>query len=229
MRRWLQVVILLFAAAPLLPAGQVIDGVVAVVDRHPILQSEWDDAVRFECLMAARPLSQVTRKDRDAALDRLIDQRLIEQRMETVGHDAVSQEEIDRQMARLRAAFPGAADDRKWADLIAGYGLAEPDLAARVAEQLSVLQFIAARFRPSVRIEETDVRRFYREEFVPDLRRRGVRPLPPLEQVEDQIVELLTQRRVDLMLEQWLRTLRAQAVIERHGSVTAAAEKAEMR
>ncbi len=43
----------LLAAATVVPAfaGEVIDGVVASVNRHPILRSDWDDAVRFEAFM----------------------------------------------------------------------------------------------------------------------------------------------------------------------------------
>ena len=37
-------------------AGEVIDGVIATVNRKPLLQSDWDDAVRFEAFMQQKPL-----------------------------------------------------------------------------------------------------------------------------------------------------------------------------
>ena len=45
-------------------AGEVIDGVIATVNRKPLLQSDWDDAVRFEAFMQQKPLASVTEADR---------------------------------------------------------------------------------------------------------------------------------------------------------------------
>ena len=41
-------------------AADVIDRVVATVNGHVILQSDWDDAVRFEAFVDGRPLDQIT-------------------------------------------------------------------------------------------------------------------------------------------------------------------------
>ena len=62
-------------------AGEVIDGVVATVNRKPVLESDWDEAVRFEAFMQQKPLAAVTEADRVGALQRLIDRRLLEMQM----------------------------------------------------------------------------------------------------------------------------------------------------
>ena len=61
-------------AACVLPvcAGDILDRVVATVNGHVILQSDWEDAVRSEAFIAGRKLDQVTADDEKAALDRLI-------------------------------------------------------------------------------------------------------------------------------------------------------------
>ena len=58
MRRLIHIAIfalLLVPAAAL--AGEIIDAVVATVSRQPVLQSEWDDATRFEAFMQQKPLA----------------------------------------------------------------------------------------------------------------------------------------------------------------------------
>ena len=39
-------------------AGEVIDGIVATVNRQPLLRSDWDEAVCFEAFMQQKPLSR---------------------------------------------------------------------------------------------------------------------------------------------------------------------------
>lgn len=220
------VLVLLLAAATAAAAGEVIDRVVAVVNRLPILQSEWDDAVRFERLMAGRPLDTLTEAERERALDRLIDQRLVEERMQAVGFGRASQEQVSARVAELRAQFPEAATDQAWQALLAQYGLSEEDVADRVAAQLNVLRFIGARFRPGVYIERAAIEKYYREVLVPQVERQGV-SAPALREVAPKIEELLVEQRVSELMEGWLDELRAQSSIERRAP--AAARHAEVR
>ncbi len=52
-------------------AGDVLDRIVAVVNGHIILQSDWDDAHRYEAFVDGHPLNQVRTEDRKAVLDQL--------------------------------------------------------------------------------------------------------------------------------------------------------------
>src|SRR5579872_2916802 len=81
-RKW-SVLICIIAMAIALPlrAGDILDRIVATVNNHIILQSEWQDAVRYEAFLSGRPLDQVDGGDRKAALDRLIDQELLREQM----------------------------------------------------------------------------------------------------------------------------------------------------
>src|ERR1700758_1943997 len=77
MRRFCNLLLFISALASIAYAGDVVDRIVATVNGHVILQSDWDDAVRFEAFMEGRPQGQVTDQDRGRALDRLIDQELL--------------------------------------------------------------------------------------------------------------------------------------------------------
>src|SRR5262249_57830353 len=76
-------ILLLAGGVPRLMAGEVVDRVVAVVDGYPILATEWDDAVRYECFLNRCAPNGLTVADRKATLQRMIDQRLIEQEMKS--------------------------------------------------------------------------------------------------------------------------------------------------
>jgi DNA-directed RNA polymerase subunit H (RpoH/RPB5) len=52
---------------------QLLDRMVAVVNKHVILESELDQAVRVEYLMQGKPLDKVSSADSVAVLDRLVD------------------------------------------------------------------------------------------------------------------------------------------------------------
>jgi len=58
-------------------SAEVIDRIVATVNGHVILQSDWEDALRYEAFRNRRPLDHLTAEDRKSALDHLIDQELL--------------------------------------------------------------------------------------------------------------------------------------------------------
>ena len=49
---------------PMAHAGQVIDRIVATVNGHIILQSDWDEALSYEALLNGRALNEFTEDDR---------------------------------------------------------------------------------------------------------------------------------------------------------------------
>ncbi len=74
-------------------AGQVIDRIVATVNGHIILQSDWDEALCYEALLNGRAISQFTDDDRRAVLDRLIDQELLGEQMKSAYFQHASEAE----------------------------------------------------------------------------------------------------------------------------------------
>src|SRR4051794_12596846 len=110
-------------AIPWARAGEVIDRIVATVNGHIILQSDWDDALCFEAFTAGRAIKDMSTEDRKAALDRLIDQELLREQMKASDFQHASELEVSERVEQIRKQYPGAEDQVAWDDTLQRYGL----------------------------------------------------------------------------------------------------------
>src|SRR5271157_1267343 len=213
MRRLLYIAICILLWVPMAAfAGEVIDGVIATVNRKPVLQSDWDDAVRFEAFMQQEPLASVTEADRADALGRLIDRRLLEMQMTDPNYLAPSREEVRANLAKLQARIPAAKDEQSWQTLIAAYGFSQREMEANVRREMQMMNFIEVRLRPNVHVQPEEVEAYYRAQVLPDMEKAGVKVVT-LQEIEPKIRELLVQQHMDELLDAWLHNLRQQSQI----------------
>jgi len=193
---------------------QLLDRMVAVVNKHVILESELDQAVRVEYLMQGKPLAKVSSADSVAVLDRLVDRALLEQQILHPEMLAPTPEELADQVKEVRQQVPGAATDAGWKSLLASYDLTQQDIEEHLVSEVRELRFVDLRFRGLVRVDKNDISNYYQQKFLPQLRSQGAAE-PPLAQVSGQIEKILAEQSIDDMLNRWLETLRAQAHIEK--------------
>ena len=193
---------------------QLLDRMVAVVNKHVILESELDQAVRVEYLMQGKPLDKVSSADSVAVLDRLVDRALLEQQILHPEMLAPTPEELADQLKEVRQQVPGAATDAGWKSLLATYDLTQQDIEEHLVSEVRELRFVDLRFRGLVRVDKNDISNYYQQKFLPQLRSQGAAE-PPLAQVSGQIEKILAEQSIDDMLNRWLETLRAQAHIEK--------------
>jgi hypothetical protein len=210
-RAWVAMALVL-AGSGLCSMAVVIDRIVATVNRHAILESEWEEAVRFECLLNGRPLKEATPAERRQTLERLIDQELMAEQMRAGSFVLATPEEIARRVRELRQMAPAWKTDAGWRAALSAYGLTEEDVEERTAVQVNLLRYLDLRFRPEIRIDPRAIENYYREQLLPQLRKAGA-PEPPLQQVAPTIEQLLAEQRLNELQSQWVRTLRLQAEI----------------
>jgi hypothetical protein len=189
-------------------AGDVLDRIVATVNNHIILQSEWQDATRYEAFAAGRPLDQVQAGERKAALDRLIDQELLREQMRSSGFPHADSEEVEKRMQEIRKQYAGAESEAGWKAVLARYRLTENELKKRVALEVDLMGLVDARLRPNVVIDSKSIESYYNQELLPQLRQSGGQQVP-LAEVTPKIKELLTQQKMNQMLVAWLQDLRS--------------------
>ena len=170
-------------AAPGAAQGNVVERILAVVDGRPLLLSE------------VRVLERLRGLDRKAAVDALIDERLMFREAARLPQAVVTAEEEERAYHDLAARVPPGA------------GATEDDLRRLARRQTAILKYIAFRFRPQVRVEETEVRAAYDQE-------QAARPdIPPFETAAAEVRARLEAALLDERIEEWVRELRAGAEI----------------
>jgi hypothetical protein len=207
--------LIVFIGAFILPAawaGDVIDRIVAVVNGHIILQSDWDEALSYEALLDHRDVGQFTDEDRRGVLDRLIDQELLGEQMKSASFQHASESEVSDRVEEARKQYPEAATDEGWGRVLARFGLSEKDLMAHVVQQIDLMRLVDAHLRPAVQIDSKTVEAYYREEFVPQLKQSIVEAVPSTD-VAAKIRELLTEQKVNELMVSWLQSLRSESKV----------------
>jgi peptidyl-prolyl cis-trans isomerase SurA len=200
--------VFLFGASPPSGAGEILDRIVATVNGHIILQSDWEDALRFEAFTSGRALGQLTAEDRKNTLDRLIDQELLREQMGAADFQHSTEEEVRSKTADIRKQYPDAQTEPGWHQTLGRYGLTESRLGERIALELDVMRLVDARLRPTIDIDSKSIESYYNQELLPQLRQSGSAELP-LATVTPRIKELLTQQKMNQLLTAWLQNLRS--------------------
>jgi hypothetical protein len=204
-----------------LRAGTVVDRIVATVNGQIILQSDWDDAIRYQALVDHRSVDALTVEQRRAALDHLIDQELLKQQMSGSDFRHASDEEIAQQISEIRKHY--AETPEQWSKVLLRYGFADATLRQYVASQIDLMRLVDEHLRPNVSIDSGSIESYYNQELLPQLRRSGADAVP-LAEVTPKIKELLTRQKVNELLVAWLHNLRSGSDIRTEPGTASAGE-----
>jgi len=196
--------------------GEVIDRIVATVNGHIILLSDWEDSLRYEAFSSGRPVDRMTADDRKSALDHLIDQELLREQLKDSDVQHASPEEVAQRVVDIRKQYAEAETELGWHRLLDSYRLNEESLRSRVAAELDLMRLVDARLRPSVTVDSKSIESYYNQELLPQLRQSGGQNVP-LVDVTAKIRELLTQKKISQLLTAWLQDLRAGSEIQPQG------------
>ena len=216
------VLAILFAISVPCATGEVIDRIVVTVNGHIILQSDLDEALCYEALLNGRTPAELRDEDRRTVLDRLIDQELLGEQMNSSFFQHATESEAENRVAEAKKQYPEAATAEGWRDLLNRYRLTEKDLIAHVRQQIDLMRVVDSHLRPAVSIDSKSIEAYYHDKFVPQLKETGTEDVP-LAAVSGKIRELLTQEKVNELMVSWLQTLRSESKV----TVPSAAASAE--
>jgi len=186
--------------------GQVIDRVVANVNGHVVLQSDWEQEVAFEAFSNARDPDSFTSAERNAALNRLIDRELLREQLRP--SQPAPSEQVAARVAEVRKLHPDCTTDDGWRAKLQRYGLTQSALEKRLAEQIQLMKLVEDRLRPSIQIDQQAVETYYHDQLLPDMKRAGS-VATPLTEVFGRIKDLLAERKMNELLSGWLASLRS--------------------
>lgn len=207
--------LLFLALCSALAAAEVVDRVAVSAGLQVVTDSAIRSQLRLDAFFANRAPDFSPSARRDAAR-RLLEQLFIRREVELSRFAPVPVAEVEKYGASLREERK--QDPAALRSSLAQIGLAEEDLTAYIHWQITFVRFVDFRFRPGVQVSDSEVQVYYEGEFRAELRKTSgaAAPLPPLDDVRDTITQLLTNRKIDAALEQWLDQARQQTRIRWH-------------
>jgi hypothetical protein len=203
--------------APQAAPPVVLDRVVAVVNNRAILASDVDEEMRLAVLDPG--WAETATLTPRLALERLISRALIQQQIRQEDAQAAepSQSEVDARVGEIRKELPvcvrlNCASDEGWRAFLAAHELAPERVESYTRYRVQILRFIEQRFRQGIRISPEEIETYYRGTLLPQYS-AGQAP-PSLDQVATRIEEILLERQVNVLFDDWLRNLRKQGDVK---------------
>lgn len=198
-------------AATMNEKPMLLDRAVAVINGEMILASDVREEQQFAVFEPYSvpggeftPLEAMQHiVNRKLLLDQMADQQLTE---------GPSDAEVDKQIDELRKHIPacagqGCETEEGWQRFLAAHDLTDKALHERWKERMQILDFIGERFRTGIHITKPEIESYYKDKLVPVFEARKLKP-PPLAQVSDRIEEVLLQQHVNVLLGDYLRSLK---------------------
>jgi hypothetical protein len=184
--------------------ARLIDGVAARIGDDIITESEVRELAAFQRLVDGRA------KPRSELIQELADQWIAGGEARVANYPQPAEGDVNHLFEQLLAKFPSPEEFKRRA---AAVDLTEADIRRIVAKQLYLSRFLDYRFRPAAQVDQKQIEAYYNKELVPQLESEG-QPIPPLEDVQDMIQEVLVQRVISVRSTAWLNETRARLKID---------------
>lgn len=204
MKRRIAILSLLLALAA--PARQVLDRVAVVAGLDAITLSSILRHLRFRSVVSGAPVEDTEANRREAATQ-LVDLLIVRRELELSRYTPPTMAETDQAIAAFLEEMKWTRD--RLAAELARYGFTEEEFRREMQARLTITRFIDYRFAPGIQVTDEEVEAYYRGEFLPAFRKQDPRAAPPeLAAVRSQIEQILTTRKVNAAMEEWLQQMR---------------------
>ena len=195
-----------------LPASAVtVDRIAAVVDRQVLTVSEITQMVEIRFFPRLAPNDDEHRRE---VLDALIAQALRYRDVERFGAEDIPHDTIAARIEEIKRRF---ASEAEFSSALARAELTPDELSALVKRQLQVEAYIRERFAPLVFVSAEDIEEYYRGPWTRQRRERGL-PVPPLDEVRDEIREAVRSGRLQDEIDKWTAQLRERVNVDVYAS-----------
>jgi hypothetical protein len=197
--------------------AEILDRLAVSVGREIITEKQILLALRVSSFLNGQPLSLSARAKR-AAAQKHLELTLIRVEIDQSKYPPPTPAQIDSALADLKKQLFGG-DEGAYQRTLSRYTITEPDLRDSIRWQLITLAFIEFRFRPAVQIPEQEIVEYYRNEYLAKIPAGGA--AQDFLDVRAALLEILTQQRIDNLLDRWLSQAQNQTTIRWIDSVFA--------
>ncbi len=195
-------------------AQQVVDQILTLVNEDIITKTDllWSLALDPK---APSPAGNISSDILRQKLDVMIYQRLIVQEARRVPGVQITPEEIGKKRTQLISQFKSEAEFRQRVEAV---GLTPQRIDDLIRQMIYIERFIDFRFRSFVFVTEQEIKTYYDERLVPEIRKQGQIP-PALDQtiegktVRERITEIIKQEKINQEIDKWLEATRQRADI----------------
>ncbi len=183
---------------------EIVDGIAARVEDDIITESEIRELAAFQRVVDGKA------KPRAELITELAEQWITQGEADTAKFPRPSATDVDHAYAQLAMQFGGTTEFDARAAL---EGLNKAAVRRMLEQQLYLSRFLDYRFRPAVQVDDAQVEAYYRDEFVPQVKASG-QQVPPFDDVEETIREVLMQREITKRATEWLDDTRGHLQVE---------------
>jgi hypothetical protein len=180
-------------AAPPPAKGEIIDRIAVVIDK--------DFIITLSDIRRERTIQQAlggNPGDDDDLIEHLIEKHLVEDQIALFRQIDIDEEAINE---RLRGIQPPS-------------GVSAADLRDAVRAELRRYEFSVQRFRPFIRVSDDELRKYFEDVYIPDLRKKG-QPIPTVEQGMLAVRTAVIAEKMVMEVSEWLADLRNRSTIEK--------------
>jgi hypothetical protein len=194
------------------PAQEVVDKMVATVNagvRTDLIT--YSDLLWQLALQPNTSLANPGSADLNRALRLVTDQRLILQEAEKLPTIAPTDDEIKDARDSMVKVFPSLSEFQQ---RLLRVGLSSEKLNEILEQRVRIEKYLDFRFRNFVLISQKDIADYYRDVYVPRLRRRSPGQIvPTLEEASSEIERTLTEAKIESDTDAFLDSARERAEI----------------
>ncbi len=197
------------AGAPLSPAPAPgpavpqkpteVDGIAARIGNDVLTNSEVRELQDYQRLVEGQA------QDRAKVMEELVDQWIVQTEAVATRFPHPTADEVSLEFQALLKQFPSR---EQFQARLAQIGLTQDEVRQILERQLYYIRFLNYKFHAATQVTGEQIEAYYQQDLAPSLRKRGL-TVPPLDQVEAQIRQLLTQEAINEKAAQWLDEAKA--------------------
>lgn len=190
-------------AYPAAVQGNQIDGIAARIGNDVVTESEVRQLEDYQRLVDGQAQS------RGAVIQELVDQWIVRGEAATTNFPHPTSNEVAQEFQALAKQFTSLDNLEKQ---MSEMGLSKEAVHQMLERQLYYTRFLNYKFHAAADVTRAQIEAYYQKDFTAELEKRGL-AVPPLDKVEAQIRELLTQESINEKAAQWLADAKAKLKI----------------